>query len=268
MSCFQFKQFVVGQQNSAMKVNTDGVLLGAWMSLFPSDASLLDVGTGCGVIALMAAQRLAGMRGGMNAETKAINNTVCRITALEIDKGSCVDAANNFEAAPWSEKDGFKIEARLCSFQEFAQTERCKYNLIFSNPPYFINSLKAPEASRSNARHTDSLSQREMIQSAVSLLGSGGRLALVLPAVEAELFLKKTLFLLRNAAAGEQVLQLSRLCKVHTTENKPAKRWLMEFVLKEASCSLCAEQSRLVIQQGGDYTLEYKALTGAFYLHF
>lgn len=256
-----------------MRVNTDGVLLGAWMSLPRGEhLSLLDIGTGTGVIALMAAQRLAAAGGGFLPGSNSV-----LIDALEIDEESCNDAAENFSSAPWNwERDKISLRVRHCALQNYEQKES-RYNLIFSNPPYFIDSLKPPAMARANARHADTLSQSEMIKHTLLLLKDGGKLALVLPAEEGEHFLSKINFLLESAtrqAAGQQplhtpVLVPLRLCKVYTTSRKNPKRYLMEFQLSHTlqSFPVCKTEE-LVIMDGEDYTCAYKELTKDFYLNF
>ena len=257
MANFRFKKFTIEQERSAMKVNTDGVLLGAWMNILGTDRSFLDVGTGSGVIAMMAAQRAAELSGQID------------VVAIDIDQASLADAACNFEEflkLDWGAD--VRLEGLLVPFQELKQVRpQAKFDLVFSNPPYFINALKSAESAVSNARHTDTLGQGELIHSALQLLAPGGRLALVLPSTEAQELLRKIDFLKRGKKEGEMVLHPSRICKVHTIKTKPAKRWLMEFVYSELGPSE-VEQSQLVIQEGGDYTQQYKELTGAFYLNF
>ena len=257
MANFRFKKFTIEQERSAMKVNTDGVLLGAWMNILGTDRSFLDVGTGSGVIAMMAAQRAAELSGQID------------VVAIDIDEASLADAAYNFEEflkLDWGAD--VRLEGLLVPFQELKQVRpQAKFDLVFSNPPYFINALKSAESAVSNARHTDTLGQGELIHSALQLLAPQGRLALVLPSTEAQELLRKIDFLKRGKKEGEMVLHPSRICKVHTIKTKPAKRWLMEFVYSELGPSE-VEQSQLVIQEGGDYTQHYKELTGAFYLNF
>ena len=258
-----------------MKVNTDGVLLGAWMNILGTDRSFLDVGTGSGVIAMMAAQRAAQVAAAC-CGTAAVENGTCsslsgqiNVLAIDIDEASLADAACNFEEflkLDWGAD--VRLEGLLVPFQELKQVRpQAKFDLVFSNPPYFINALKSAESAVSNARHTDTLGQGELIHSALQLLAPQGRLALVLPSTEAQELLRKIDFLKRGKKEGEMVLHPSRICKVHTIKTKPAKRWLMEFVYSELGPSE-VEQSQLVIQEGGDYTQQYKELTGAFYLNF
>ena len=259
MSVFRFKKFNVVNECSAMKVNTDGVLLGAWMNILETDRLLLDVGTGSGVIALMAAQRIAGY-----------GKEGVVIRGIDIDEGSVADALENFSNSPWSIQSGrgnIGLEARLSPFQEVKERISSeKYDLIFSNPPYFINSLKSTDAAKSGARHTDTLGQGEILRWSEELLAENGRLALILPSAEAGEFVRKTEFLIENKKDGEPKLHLSRLCKVRTLESKPYRRWMMEFVFTNKIPEL--EQSQLIIQSSGDYTAQYRQLTGDFYLNF
>ena len=274
MSSFRFKQFEVAQEQSAMKVNTDGVLLGAWMGITGAERAMLDVGTGSGVIALMAAQRVSTIRKASDVGTGATESSIC-IEAIDIDENSLKDAEVNFFNSSFL-TDTLELKARLISFQELAREvltniqvgeEECKYDLIFSNPPYFINSLKASEEARSNARHTDTLGQGELIKASMELLKPEGRLAIILPAVEGEQLLSKISFLESKKLDDSGLnLHMSRLCKVHTTIKKPAKRWLMEFVYSNKKP--LEEYSELVMMSGGNFTPQYKALTKDFYLNF
>lgn len=336
---FKFKQFTIKQARSAMKVNTDGVLLGAWMTLpqpqgdlpplridlqqtqvvdlpYSPVVHLLDIGTGTGVIALMAAQRVSQMQN---------NGITTFIDALEIDLESYKDAVENFANSPWgSGTGGVILKAEHSSLQQYAQlassisskfssasptslasptySVRSKYDLIFSNPPYFTDSLKAPNKARSTARHTDTLSQSEIIKYALMLLKEGGRLAIILPAEEGEQFMQKINFLLESAhkkiirrqlersdcQSVEQIDQLAglahqsnepalqeegvlapvRLCKVCTTARKPPKRYLMEFelVAKAAALPIFVNE-QLVITKDGCYTATYQELVNSFYIN-
>ena len=262
MGSFRFKQFEVVQNCSAMKVNTDAVLLGAWMSL-PGGKTLraLDIGTGTGVIALMAGQRLA--EAGVSAH----------IDAVEIDEDACQDAAANFDAAPWN---GISFGLHNVPLQEFSGSGAAGvvagaagYDLIFSNPPYFIASLKNDSQAKTTARHTDTLSQRELLFYSTPLLKESGTLAIILPVVEGEELLRKVEFMANAAvAAGGNTAALfpSRICYVHTVERKPAKRLMLEFVKCTPSNRPTMRREQLVMMSGGANTPEYAELVGGFYL--
>ena len=135
---FQFKQFSVKDENSPMKVNTDAVLLGAWVN--PSKPKkILDIGTGCGVIALLLAQRFDG-----------------RISGIDLDEGAIMDAKINFAESPWPER----LKAIHQDFNIFSASSDQRFDLIVSNPPYFENSLRSPKHDRNISRHTDSLTHQ------------------------------------------------------------------------------------------------------------
>lgn len=228
---FRFKQFEVANELSAQKVGTDAVLLGAWTTLRGTERRILDVGTGTGVIALIMAQR----------SNEAI------IAAIDIDHDSVIEATSNFLASPWQE--------RLLAMEAPFQKMTGQYDLIISNPPFFIDSLKAPDSRRSVARHTDSLSHRDMIENAVRLLSPQGHLSVIYPASEAEMFAGEAL------SAG---LFPERICKVSTKVGAAPKRFMMELS-SERKEPLIEELS---IMSGGDYTAEYRNLTADFYLRF
>lgn len=322
MGSFRFKQFEVEQNHSAMKVNTDAVLLGAWMSVpggedaggdavdratdgsaADADAApggesarrtlrALDIGTGTGVIALMAGQRLA--EAGASAH----------IDAVEIDADACKDAAANFNAAPWAsisfglhnvplqEFSGSGAADGAAGDAEGAGGTGC-YDLIFSNPPYFISSLKNDSAAKTTARHTDTLSQRELLFYSTPLLKEGGTLAIILPVIEGEELLRKVEFMANAAvskhygagvSAGDgagaasvgktfpqngdtySALFPSRICYVHTVERKPAKRLMLEFVKCAPSNRPTMRREQLVMMSGSANTPEYAELVGGFYL--
>lgn len=214
-----------------MKVGTDGVLLGAWVDMGSSPLRILDAGTGTGVIALMLAQRAGD----------------AVITGIDIDAESVSEASGNFTASPWSGR----LTAELKPLQEWtAETD-----LIISNPPFFINSLKAPDDRRSAARHTDTLTHSDLIQTAVRCLSPEGRLAVIYPSDEAGAFAGEAL------SAG---LFPTRICHVFTKAGTYPKRFMMEIsrIKKEPLIE------ELIIQDDAGYTPEYIRLTGDFYLKF
>jgi tRNA1Val (adenine37-N6)-methyltransferase len=243
MGVFRFKKFEVVNERSAMKVNTDGVLLGAAMTISPSDRTMLDVGTGTGTIALMAAQRLSSVI------LNEVKNP--RIDAIDIDEASASEASANFINSPWNSI----LKAHHLPLEEFAASAETVYDLIFSNPPYFEDSLTAPDERKSTARHTsDGLSYRDIFEFAKDRLSENGRVSLVLPAdQEAAL----------TRYARMCGLYLFRILRVRTVPRKAPSRIIAEF-----SRTRCAELSEelLTIQDEGKYTQEYLSLTGDFYL--
>ena len=239
MGIFRFKKFEVINERSAMKVNTDGVLLGAAMTLAPSDSRLLDIGTGTGTIALMAAQRLAG---------------AVWIDAIDIDEPSASEAAANFEHSPWAES----LHAHNLSLEEFEsalQQSEFRYDLIFSNPPYFEDSLTAPDERKSTARHTsDGLSYRDIFDFAKTHLSDSGRVALVLPADQESAICRY---------ARMSGLHLFRVLRIRTVPRKAPSRIVIEFSrVRQQS----VDDTVLTIQNEGQYTQEYLSLTKDFYL--
>jgi len=232
---FQFKQFKINQEGSAMKVGTDGVLLGSWANIDGAN-SFLDIGTGTGLIAIMLAQR-----------TGALSD----IDAVEIDNSSYQQAVNNFRDCPWSDR----MKAFHTSFQGFASQETKKYDLIVSNPPYFSNSLKAKDESRTQARHTDGLPFEDLIEGAKNLLNPEGKFSVILPVTEGDYFIRMA------RIAG---FSLSKRVEVLPNPGKPAKRLLIELTLTNSDTfetQLCVENGQRHI-----YSPEYIELCKDFYL--
>ena len=255
MSEFRFRQFSVKNEASAMKVGTDAVLLGAAMTLLPSDRSLLDVGTGTGVIALMAAQRLKAMP--VAALPVATDNTaapVFQIDAIDIDPASAAEAAENFAASPWSAHLRALCTPLSAYNQEDAHDAPAGFDLIFSNPPYYDSSLKNPDARESAARHTETLSYRELCAFAEAHLRPEGRLSLILPAsCEKDL--------LRTAASFG--LFPFRLLRILTTPAKPVSRLIAEF---SRTRTQPATTELTLMDPAGKRSPEYATLTNSFYL--
>ena len=249
-----------------MKVNTDGVLLGAAMTIMPEDRNMLDIGTGTGTIALMAAQRVCSAdchvagdlhndvreTGAHDEDVNAIYGSV-KIDAIDIDEPSATEAAMNFSNSPWSEC----LHAHNMSLDDFAMSlpEDRSYDLIFSNPPYFEDSLTAPDERKSTARHTsDGLSYRDIFEFAKVRLTENGRVALVLPA-------DQEAALCRYARMCG--LHLFRILRVRTVPRKVPARMIVEF--SRQRCESVAEEL-LTIQDKGQYTEEYLSLTHEFYI--
>ena len=231
-----------------MKVNTDGVLLGASMTLRSSDRFLLDIGTGTGTIALIATQRLADS---VKPEAFMARQDVW-IDAIDIDEASAVEAAANFRNSPWSES----LQAFHASLDGYTAMARDReYDLIFSNPPYFEDSMNAPEERRNNARHTSTgLSYREILDFAADHLSAGGRVSLVLPAETENA-------LCRHARMNG--LHLFRIVRVRTVPRKAPSRIIAEFSRIRIDSP---EDVVLTIQNEGKYTEEYLSLMHEFYL--
>lgn len=238
-SYFRFKKFTVRQELCAMKVGTDGVLLGAWPPV-DGAASLLDIGTGTGLVALMLAQRRSAFP------------SIFHIDAIDIDEPATRQAELNITASPYGEQ----ISVHHASLQTFTAATDRRYDLIVSNPPYFDRSLKCPDPQRSLARHSDTLPLPALLECSRTLLAPGGRLALILPlSRQPEL----------QAAATSCELHIARTTYVVPTKGNPPKRILVELrtVLpqEEQSDTLVIEVTR------HQYTEEFTALMRDFYLN-
>jgi tRNA1Val (adenine37-N6)-methyltransferase len=232
---FEFKQFTINQSKCAMKVGTDAVLLGAWVEINEAKR-ILDIGTGTGVIAMMMAQK-----------SKA------EIVALDIDAMACQQSLENVKNTPWVDRVCIYNE----SLQQFASKHASKFDLIVSNPPYFVDAFKSAEESRNQARHADQLPFIDLINCAIQLLNSGGRICLILPTKESMKF--------RELAASNKLF-LTKIMHVKTTEYKDEKRQLLQFELVNKKLL----EETLVIEQDERhcYSKEYKELTKDFYLSF
>ena len=254
MGVFRFKHFSVTNERSAMKVNTDGVLLGAAMTIMPQDRRMLDVGTGTGTIALMAAQRMMGIPGQAGNDERVAGNDgdgSVRIDAIDIDEPSASEASMNFRQSPWAES----LQAYNLPLDEFAAIHSEKYDLIFSNPPYFEDSLTAPDERKSTARHTsDGLSYRDIFEFAKERLTEEGRAAFVLPADQEAALCRY------GRMCG---LHLFRILRVRTVPRKAPSRIIAEF---SRSRTESVDDAVLTIQNEGQYTQEYLSLTKDFYL--
>ena len=222
---FRFKQFFVNDDRCAMKVGTDGVLLGAWC---PIGIRILDVGTGCGLIALMVAQRCPE----------------ANVEGIDIDEAAVEQAKEN------------GVQAFHAPLQDW---QGGPYDLIVSNPPYFQNSLKNPDKGRQTARHTDTLSYAELLQHSVRLLAENGQLALILPA-EAEKEVREM--------AMQYNLSLTHVTRVYSKESKPARRVLMAFEKSPiTNHQLPIIEDTLVLEDDkGGRSRPYQELCKEFYL--
>lgn len=236
---FKFKQFTIHQDRTAMKVGTDGVLLGAWAPIAPTAQRILDIGTGTGLIALMLAQRYPSLN----------------ITAIDIDKNSIEQATENIKNSPFAQY----ITTHHTSLQDYNPKE--KYDAIVCNPPYFVASLKCPDSQRTQARHTDSLSFDELLSHSARLLNDEGSLSVILPVAEGNQLIE---------LAPKYGFSLTHLVEVHPTPTTPPKRLLMQFVMRNSQLnhsSLLISHSSLTIEIARhQYTPEYIALTRDFYL--
>jgi tRNA1Val (adenine37-N6)-methyltransferase len=228
---FSFKQFTIRHDRCAMKVGTDGVLLGAWTDIRHS-RRILDIGTGTGLISLMLAQRQAD----------------ATITAIDIDAEAVNQAQENIQDSPWKER----ITAVLQDLKTYRPQEL--FDTIVSNPPYFIDSLKCPDSQRNTARHTDTLDMHTLLYQTSLLLTPEGRFSIVLPAEQTNTLIE---------AAGRVGLYPSRHTAVITRPGLAPKRTLMEFTRQIEAF----QTEELVIElERHVYSEAYIALTKDFYL--
>ena len=231
---FRFKQFQVLNDKTAMKVGTDGVLLGAWCDVSGAKR-VLDVGTGCGVIALMVAQR--------NAEST--------IDAIEIDEASAQEATLNFSRSPWAERLHL-VHGDFIAVETWWSGE--KYDLIVSNPPFFTHGVLPPETSRMTARHTQNLDYGQLLKVASLMLADEGKIALITPFDNIKEIVEESVF---------NSLNIKRKISVVSIAGQLPIRVLWELV-KEP----CAMQEEVLVIEDcpGHYSDDYVALCKDFYL--
>jgi len=215
-----------------MKVGIDGVLLGAWTSV-ENGKKLLDIGSGTGLIALMLAQR-----------------SKSSVKAIDIEESAVLQAIENVQQSPFSDR----VEVKQISLQDFAKTTDERFDLVVSNPPYFINSLKTPVQNRTTARHTDTLTHEELIENAIKLLMPTGRICIILPVLEGLQCIE---------FAESKGLYCSKKVNVYPKPDIEVKRLLLEFSLQKTEMKV----SELVIEiERHHYSPEFTELAKEFYL--
>lgn len=233
---FTFKQFHIIDDHTAMKVGTDGVLLGAWAK---GGTRILDIGTGTGLIALMMAQRFPS----------------AKIDAIEIDKDAYKDALFNVSQSPFSNRINI-INSSVQDYKPYNEMqEDGLYEAIVCNPPYFINSLKNPLQQRTTARHTDTLSHQELIYHSKRLLKANGTLSVIIPYDNKDILEAEAIF---------NGLSILKITNIKTKSSKPAKRCLIEFGKDTTAAYKIEEQ--VLNDDNGVRTMWYQNLTQAFYI--
>lgn len=228
---FAFKKFVIHQDHCAMKVGTDGVLLGSWAN---GGKRILDIGTGTGLIALMMAQRY----------------TDATIDAVEIDHDAALQAYENVSNTEFANR----IKIVETAIQHYSTQD--KYNAIVSNPPFFIDSLLNPNAQRSTARHACALKYCELFATVKALLDTDGEFSAIIPTECLQAFI---------AEAYKAGLAMSRQCAVRTTPRKQPKRHLAAFHHAAHKCE--REMEEVCLQDiDGSRSEWYAQLTADFYI--
>ena len=234
---FKFKQFSIQQEKSAMKVGTDGVLLGAWAPLINNPYNILDIGSGTGLISLMMAQR-------SHAE---------QIDAIEIEENAYEECVDNFENSPWADRL-FCYHAGLDEFVEELQEIDEEYDIIVSNPPFYSEDYKTDDESRDLARFADALPFDELVEAAYLLLSENGIFSVIIPYSAEEEFI---------ALAKQSLLFPLKITRVKGTPTSEIKRSLLAFTRIEQTPIM----DELVIETARhQYTPEYIELTKEFYL--
>lgn len=234
---FKFKRFKINQNKTAMKVGTDGVLIGAWSKVTEGCNAILDVGSGTGLIALMLAQR-------SYAET---------IDAVEIDDNAYEQTVENFEQSDW----GDRLFCYHTSFQEFAiemAEDEEKYDLIVSNPPFYTDDFQTENCARNSARFTSSLSFNDLLFGVSKLLSIHGIFSVIIPKKEEESFVY---------LAKKHQLFLNRVCHVKGTHSSEIKRSMLEFSYQQKEV---ITENLIIEKERHNYTEKYINLTKDFYL--
>jgi len=218
-----------------MKVGTDGVLLGAWCSLESLPKTILDIGTGTGIISLMLAQR----------------SSAITIDGVEVDPSAYMQTVDNFENSDWSDR----LYCYNASFQKFADdTNKETYDLIVSNPPFYTEDYITKNSSRNKARFTSSLTFKELIGGISKILSKSGFFSTIIPFKEESTFI---------CLAEQHSLHLNKICRVQGNKNSDIKRSLMTFSFNKVKIS----ETNLIIENSRHkYTKEYEELTNNFYL--
>ena len=235
---FHCKRFIINQEGVAHPVGTDSFLLGAWASIEGVQRAL-DIGCGTGILSLMLAQRLEAV-----ARKDAI------IDAVELHAGSAACAQRNLRASPWFNR----VRVSELPIQEFKA--EVPFDLIISNPPFFLEKTIAPDPDRRHARAAVTLSQTELIQAVLHHLHPNGRFCLILPVNEGRLFYQ---------TAATQGLYLSKKVTVYPRPGKPAERLLLEF---ERSAGRYQQSELYIYQEGTHYSKDYRHLVADFYKDF
>ena len=230
---FQFKQFTIHQERCAMKVGTDGTLLGAWASAPDKACRILDIGTGTGLIAMMMAQRFP----------------MAHVTGIDIDEDAVNQAQENVQASPFADR----ITILQNDVKDMDDTE--KFDSIVCNPPFFDHSLTCPDQQRTGARHTVSLNYQQLTEAAFHLLKADGCFSVIIPSDY------------RSRMESEALLRgffISRVCSIQTTPSKPPKRYIIEFTKQPVNKVITEIGVLNILPQERSHW--YQQLTNDFYI--
>lgn len=230
---FQFKKFTINQEHCAMKVGTDGTLLGAWAEAPLGATRILDIGTGTGLVALMMAQRFPE----------------AQVLGIDIDPDATMQAKQNAENSPFAER------VRIECIDATKMIDNEGFDAIVCNPPYFVDSLTCPQDQRTLARHAVSLTYESLMQTAKTLLKNDGKLSIVIPTGNNSDI---------ESAAAFAGLFLTRICKIKTTPNKLPKRQLVEFQLHRSDNIEIREE--ILQEVPNERSKWYSELTKDFYI--
>lgn len=232
-SYFRFKEFTVQQDRCAMKITTDACLQGAWTPLPTAAATVLDIGTGTGLLALMLAQR----------------NPAMHIDAIELDAEAAMQAAENAAASPWANR----ITVLQGDVSAYAFTK--KYDVVITNPPFFNSSLLGPDARRNSARHTHSLSYPALLQAVDGCLAPGGYLSILLPVAEFAIWQQHC------AANGWYNVGQLHICH---RPGAAAKRIIGLFSRQDTP--IASSEELTIYNTDGAYSADFSRLLGPYYL--
>jgi len=233
---FHFKKFSIDDSKCAMKIGTDSVLLGAWAPC-ENETRILDIGTGSGILALMMAQR----------------NTGIPVDAVEIEQSAAALAHENVQLSPWT----WQIQVFNQSIQDFSPAVQQKYSLVICNPPFFTDSLKAPGKARNMARHNDTLSVSDLLESISKVMTEQGKAAIIIPADDYENW--------RIKASGFSLFPL-QVTRVKSFPKHKAHRVLVTFSRRKQPP--VPENEFIIYLLPSRYSKSYKELTKEFYLYF
>ena len=230
---FQFKQFTINQDRCAMKVGTDGTLLGAWANAPVEPCRILDIGTGTGLVALMMAQRYPKSQ----------------VIGIDIDRDAAIQAQENVDASPFSDR------VKIINADVVKIEDKEGFDSIVCNPPYFVDSLTCPQDQRTLARHTITLTYEQLMQTAYKLLKNDGMFSIVVPTENNDAI---------ESASALAGFMISRICMIKTTPNKLPKRQLIEFRKNRIDrIDFCEEILEIFPNQRSDW---YYELTRDFYI--